>query len=370
MSALAIRGRGLACGLGVGADAAAAAVGTLPVPLFVTLGEGLQRPFLPIRGIPDDATITGAAAWHARTRALIRDVVAQALGEASGAALELVPRDGALLIASSSLHVGAVEAGQLFRPHGSLFAQQVKEWLDWQGPVYCFSTACTSSIVALSAARALLASGAAPSALVLGVELANRLSLSGFQGMQLLSPDAARPFGLGRNGLVLGEAVAALHCVVASGNEAGWRITGSAHIVDGSDPAGASRGALLRACREALEQAGRTPAEVELVKVQAAGSPGNDALEAAVLHELFDHMPALVSLKPSLGHCLGASGAVELALLCAALDAGALPPVTHEPDPALDLRLATRLDAAPRCVLAIIVGFGGGHAAAVLECRQ
>ncbi|MDQ8022990.1 MAG: beta-ketoacyl synthase N-terminal-like domain-containing protein [Moraxellaceae bacterium] len=358
MTALAIRGRGLVCASGRDIPSAVAGLRMLPAPRIETLAAGVQRPFLPIA---DEAhSLTD---WYAQARDLVRQAVMQAIGED----MPVAAREGALLVASSSLHVGALERGEAFVPYSTGFVHKLRDWLDWRGPVHCISTACTSSIAALGAARASVSTGAVSSALVLGVELGNRLSRAGFVGMQLLSPDRARPFGLHRNGLVLGEAVAALHCVPATPGEVDWQIAGVAHIVDGDHPAGASHQALLRACREAMQMAGCDAGSIELVKVQAAGSPGNDALEAAVLQELFPSMPPLVSLKPTLGHCLGASGAAELALLCAALDAGVLPVVTDDVDPALGVRLADALAGPARRVLAIILGFGGGHAAVVLE---
>ena len=69
----------------------------------------------------------------------------------------------------------------------SAFADKIAAWLDWTGPVYVISTACTSSLNALIAAHALLNAGELEEALVLGMELDNRLTLGGFAALQLLS---------------------------------------------------------------------------------------------------------------------------------------------------------------------------------------
>jgi hypothetical protein len=137
---------------------------------------------------------------------------------------------------------------------------------------------------------------------------------------------------------------------------------------------------------QALASACITPAQLDLIKLQAAGSPGNDAAELAALPGCLaapltasatsagvpaarQQLPSLVTLKAELGHTLGASGAAEIALLCACLDAGVWPHAAqhHQPDPALDVRLATVAPAQLRYLLACILGFGGGHAAVVLE---
>jgi 3-oxoacyl-[acyl-carrier-protein] synthase-1 len=118
--------------------------------------------------------------------------------------------------------------------------------------------------------------------------------------------------------------------------------------------------------RQALDQAGIAPAQVRGVKLQAAGSPGTDAVEALGLRQVFGHaMPPLVSLKASLGHTLGACAAAELAALVAC---GALPPTAgfSRLDPDLGLSPA----AAPWTegpVLMNIQGFGGSLASWVVE---
>ncbi|QEL65284.1 3-oxoacyl-[acyl-carrier-protein] synthase I [Oryzomicrobium terrae] len=387
-----IAGRGLVSSLGANLAEALAtlAAGRPGATAHIALGEGSDAQVWPYRAIPDDpidfsadfpvdstrpADCTdpadpadvrdGDAAWYARARRLVRQAVAEAGPQG---------RDGPLFVASSSSNVGAVE-GLAARPDTDCheFAQRIAAWLDWRGPVFAVATACTSAMNALAAARDLLVNGPWASALVLGVELPNRFTLAGFAAMQLLSPDGARPFGAARNGLVLGEAVAALYLTRHATAATRWAVSGLAGVVDGSDPAGAVAPAIERAIDTALAEAGRKAADIGLIKVQAAGSPGNDAVEAAVLTERFAPLPPLVSLKAALGHTLGASGAAELALLTACLEAGVRPPRDWPIDPELAARGVALADGAtppatpPRHVLALILGFGGGHAALVLD---
>ena len=374
-----LAGRGLVSCLGGNLAAAldtlaagASTVGTATVR--VTLGEGSDAESWPYRGIPAEvappAPVGDMEAWYARARQLVCRAVEQAEKQAD-ADCPAADRSGPLFVASSSNDVGAVEALAHCPPTDSTdFARRIAAWLDWRGPVFAVSTACTSAMNALAAARDMLTDGPWASALVLGVELSNRFTLAGFAAMQLLSPEAARPFGAARDGLVLGEAVAALRLTRHAPPGARWAVAGLAGVVDGSDPAGAVAPAIVRAIDTALVEAGRRANDIDLIKVQAAGSPGNDAVEAAVLTERFAPLPPLVTLKAALGHTLGASGAAELALLTAGLEAGVQPPRDWTLDPALSMALAdgaAPLAAPPRTVLALILGFGGGHAALVLE---
>ncbi len=359
-----LAGRGLACALGLDLDAAvlalrrggAASVDVRPGTMQVAPGWAW-----PYRAIADDGG-EGAApgGWLARARRIV-ERVACASGALAG------PRDGTLFVASSSLDIGMCDDGGALLGDCHSLTEHVAAWLGWRGTAYTVSTACTSSLNALLSAHHLVGMGHAEHALVLGIELRNRLSVGGFGGMQLLSPTRALPLGAGRDGLVLGEAVAALYVSCAP---ARWRIAGGANVVDGRDAAGCVPDAVVAMCRQALAAAGLRAHEIDLLKPQAAGSPSNDAAEILALREVFEPMPRLVALKGEIGHTLGASGAAEIALLTACLESGAWPSVDYPIDPALQTPSALQAPHAPqavRHVLASILGFGGGHAAVVLE---
>jgi len=351
---------GLACALGETLASSLETLrggGVLPAPVAVSADAASRWPVYALPPIEGD--------WKERVRRRVRAVVAQA--DAAGGA---VARTAPLFVASSSLDVGDME----HEPHGRRlggdlldFADIVAEALGWRGPVFTVSTACTSSLNAILSACDLLRGGEAIEALVIGAEPDNRFTVAGFGAMQLLSPDAARPFGAGRNGLVLGEAFAALHLTT---RPARWRIAGGANVVDGSNPAGNEAGAVRTMCEAALAQAGLQPGDIDLIKVQAAGSPGNDAVEALALKAVFDPLPPLVSFKPAIGHTLGASGAAELALLAGCIAHGAWPAAGHPVDPALGMALGVCAPPRLRHVLFNVLGFGGGHAALVLEDRE
>jgi 3-oxoacyl-[acyl-carrier-protein] synthase I len=154
---------------------------------------------------------------------------------------------------------------------------------------------------------------------------------------------------------------------LARQGNSGWRLLGGANVIDGSQPTGASASALATMYQRALETSGLAASDIDLVKVQAAGSPGNDEVEAQALRAAFDQVPPLVSLKAAIGHTMGASGAAEIALLTACLEQGAWPAVTDAVDTALGVTLAERGPESARRVMATILGFGGSHATVVLE---
>ncbi|QNK66283.1 beta-ketoacyl synthase N-terminal-like domain-containing protein [Variovorax sp. PAMC26660] len=352
MSDVYLAGVGLACVLGHDMPSTLDALrrgGVPPTPVVVA--EGVHWPVYTLPAQEGN--------WTQRLRNTLRSVVAQT-GEWGA-------RTAPLFVASSSLDIGFMEhTVQDLRLGGDLqdFAGVVAAALDWQGPVFTVSTACTSALNAVLAASDLIRGGEADEALVIGVEADNRFTVAGFGAMQLLAPDSAQPFGAGRKGLVLGEAVAALRL---RAKPARWQLAGGANVVDGRNPSGTEASAVHAMCRGALAQSGLRPEDIDLIKVQAAGSPINDAIEVEALKQVFDPLPPLVSLKAAIGHTLGAAGAAELALLVGCIEGGVWPVTGYALDETLGIELSEQPPQALRNILLNVVGFGGGHASLVLR---
>ena len=346
-----LSGRGLACALGldVGTSLEALRQGGV-TPSHYSL-PGMLGGSFPYRAIPYSQND-----WNERAQYLVQQVAVEAGAQQASS--------GALFIATSSFDIGAVEQNGTQMDY-KMFADKIAGWLDWSGQVYVINTACTSSLNALIAAQALLNAGEAEEALILGIELDNRLTLGGFAALQLLSASSGKPFGANRDGLVLGEAVAALR--LSTRDSAQWKMLGGSNVVDGSQPTGASAPAVVSMYQRALAASGLAADAIDLIKVQAAGSPGNDAVEAQGLRLAFPSVPALVSFKGVIGHSMGASGTAEIALLTACLDQGVWPKYGVEADAELGVALAATVPERVRHVMATILGFGGSHATVALE---
>jgi 3-oxoacyl-[acyl-carrier-protein] synthase-1 len=248
--------------------------------------------------------------------------------------------------------------------------ERLAETLGIGGPDYVFNTACTASANALLAAQRLISLGSIDQALVVGLEFANRTTLTGFSGLQLLAAEL-KPFDAGRNGIVLGEGLGAVLLSARPGG-LGLALVGGAsncdtYSVTSANPDGSSIAALLRTV---LGQTGLAPGQVRGIKAHGTASPQNDSSEAAGLKLIFNTMPPLTALKPYLGHTLGACGIIELALFGNALVRGFLPSVPgfSREDPALGVRPLTVPAPAPAGhYLLNYFGFGGNNTALVLE---
>lgn len=376
MAAVAIRGVGLSCALGrdVAACSATMLAGGKP-PARVTL-QGLAEPVQVAYYRIDDGAELFDPSRFAR---LLPGVVQDAVAGLSASELRTLP----LFIGSSCFSIGQSETGYaaaLARaasdaypmPHCGYdwLAGLVRQAIGGAGESFTYNTACTSSANALLGACRALQAGRNHHALVLGAELANLTTLSGFSGLQLLS-DRMRPFEAGREGLVLGEGIAAV-LLSMEGAAGAMRLHDGASNCDTfsvttADPEGTSVAAVLY---QALARAQLRPDEIQGIKAHGTGTPTGDLAEAAGLRKVFDTLPPFSVLKPYIGHTLGACGVIELAMYAGALGQGRLParldPITA--DPQLGVQpLSVSRSAPSGYYLLNQFGFGGNNAVLVLE---
>jgi 3-oxoacyl-[acyl-carrier-protein] synthase II len=253
-------------------------------------------------------------------------------------------------------------------------AAVVSQALGVFGPRGTFSTACSSSALAIAAGAEAIARGRARVVIALGSDQLCRLTYAGFDALQALDPEPCRPFDRDRRGLSLGEGAAALVLEDAAYARArGARVRAlvvghgtatDAHHVTAPHPGGVGA---RRALEMALDGAGLPAQAVGYVNAHGSGTRHNDEVEIAVLRAVFGerlpHVP-VSSTKSQVGHCLAAAGAIEAVATLVALERGILPPTVNlrTPEPAWsDLDLVPR--AGRRASLAVAVssssGFGG-----------
>jgi 3-oxoacyl-[acyl-carrier-protein] synthase-1 len=349
----------------VRATALASALGP---ELGAATGRLLGEPCAPqtLMGWPYRAIPVEDSDWRRRAQTIARSVAA-ALRRSAG-----LPADHwaglPCLVGSSSFSIGASEGEYPALELPSTFCRTLAQCFGAGGPVIAMSTACTSGLSALQAALDLVEEGDFSNVLVLGVEFSNRLTVAGFAGLELLSRTRARPCDRERDGMVLGEALGA---VLVSAAPAEWRVSALAAGIDAASVTGPAPGgdAMAATMRSAMDQARWQPGDVDLIKLQAAGSPLSDLAEARAVRGLFEPPPKLASLKGAIGHTLGASGPAELALLLGALARGWVPPTwgyeVHDEE--IGLAPSGGVAADVRRVLFNLAGFGGSVMTLALE---
>ncbi len=189
------------------------------------------------------------------------------------------------------------------------------------------STACTSSSNALIQAKEMIECGLIQRAIVVGVELYNDLSVMGFDSFMLLSRNKIKPFDRDRDGIILGEAVSA---VVLSNKKSNFELAGGAIKVDTTSITSPTPENLAMVMSEALASAKITPNDIKIIKTHSTATRQNDDAEAKAIHTLFSKkIPKILTLKPYIGHTMGACGTNELVLLMEAIKQGFIPKSIH-----------------------------------------
>jgi 3-oxoacyl-[acyl-carrier-protein] synthase-1 len=226
------------------------------------------------------------------------------------------------------------------------------------------SNACASSLSAVWLAERWLNSSAIDSVVILAADGVGPFVTQGFQCLHALTLNQSRPFSRARDGLQLGEAAAVL---VLSKRSSALQISGVAIDVEGyavtrPSPSGES-------LRRATQKLTGTP---DLIVAHGTGTVLNDEIEDQIYFQQFGKHPWITGSKWSIGHTLGASGAVDLILAGESIRRGEVFNLgrTPEVDPKFHCQYLVRdsqTKLAPARVLVSSLGFGGVHAVAMVE---
>lgn len=259
------------------------------------------------------------------------------------------------------------------------------------GPNLTYSTACSSSAVAIGEAWLRVASGAIDMAIAGGSEAPLSFgSMKAWEALHTLAtvdeaiPAAScKPFSKNRSGMVLGEGAAML--VLEAWDSAlarGVRIQGEllgyglatdvGHI---TRPGAVGQASAMSA---ALRSAALDLSMVDAINAHGTGTLANDAVETAAIKLVFGERAYQIPVsatKAMHGHLLGAAGALECALSLLAMQQDVLLPTMHllSPDPACDLDYVpnvARSQVPVRTMLSNSFAFGGTNAVLVLRASH
>ena len=213
-----------------------------------------------------------------------------------------------------------------------------------------------------------------------------RLGVAGFAASRALSTafndeptKASRPWDKARDGFVMGEGAGAVvledleHAKSRGakiyGEVKGYGMSGDAHHI--TAPAEDGDGG-YRAMETALKRAELNHRDVDYINAHGTSTPLGDEIELGAVKRLFGeaaHGLSMSSTKSSIGHLLGAAGAVEAIFCILAMQDGVVPPTLNLDDPSegcdLDLVPHEAKERPVRAVLSNSFGFGGTNASLV-----
>ncbi|WP_394780760.1 beta-ketoacyl-[acyl-carrier-protein] synthase family protein [Undibacterium sp.] len=267
-------------------------------------------------------------------------------------------------------------------------AAQIAMRAGFGGTVNTYSSACVSSAQAIGEAFRHIRHGYAERVLAGGAEaLLTYGVVSAWDALRVLAPANAAhpersclPFSSKRNGLVLGEAGAAIMLESLSSAKArgatilaelaGYGASNDAAHITKPDAAGQAR-----AMRAALADAGLHAHDIAYINAHAAGTAAGDQAEAASIQQVFGtgaQAPLVSSTKALHGHTLGAAGALEFLLTVQALRQHTVPPTAflEDVDPEFDLDFVPQQARANQDIHAAMsnsFAFGGSNAALIVK---
>jgi 3-oxoacyl-[acyl-carrier-protein] synthase II len=257
------------------------------------------------------------------------------------------------------------------------------------GPNHAVVTACSTGAHAIGDAARLIALDDADVMLAGGTESPIvRISIAGFAACRALSTGfndeptrASRPYDKDRDGFVMGEGAGVV--VLEEYEHArrrgatiyaeliGYGLSGDAHHI--TAPAEDGAGA-FRCMAMALKRAGISPTEIDYINAHGTSTPLGDEIELGAVQRIVGNAAgkiAMSSTKSSIGHLLGAAGAVEAIFSVLAIRDDVAPPTINLDNPSVE----TAIDLVPHkarkreinTVLSNSFGFGGTNASLIFR---
>jgi len=258
----------------------------------------------------------------------------------------------------------------------------------FKGPNHAAVTACASGVHAIGDATRLIALGDADVMVAGGAEAAVcALGIAGFSAARALStgfndtPEkASRTWDKDRDGFVMGEGAGIVvleeyeHAKARGakiyGEVIGYGMSGDAYHI--TAPAEGHDGA-YRAMRAAVKNAGISIEDINYVNAHGTSTKADD-LELQAVERLFGDAGkklAMSSTKTSIGHLLGAAGAIEAIFSLLAIRDNVVPPTLNLDNPSTETVIDRVAHEAQRrqvnVALSNSFGFGGTNASLLFK---
>jgi 3-oxoacyl-[acyl-carrier-protein] synthase II len=258
-----------------------------------------------------------------------------------------------------------------------------------KGPNHSVVTACATGTHAIGDAARIIAVGDADVMVAGGAEATIcRIGIAGFIACKALSSNfndtptkASRPYDKDRDGFVMGEGAGVLvleereHAIARGtkiyGEVIGYGMSGDAYHV--TAPSEDGDGA-FRCMQAALKRANLTAGDIDYINAHGTSTPLGDEIELRAVERLAGNNAARLSMsstKSSVGHLLGAAGAVEAIFSLLAIRDQICPPTLNLDNPSVDTPIDLVAKVAKKrdinTVLSNSFGFGGTNASLVMR---
>ena len=255
-------------------------------------------------------------------------------------------------------------------------SQVTAQYIQCFASVFAPMAACATGLVAIAQGYELIKQGHCQRVIAGAVETPiTPLTIVGFQQMKALAHKGCYPFAKEREGMVLGEGGAMLvleteELALSRGAKIYGEILGWAMSCDGlgmTAPEVSARSA-IEAIKRCLNHSNLGFKDIDHIQTHGTATTLNDAREAQIIAKLFPHLPKVNHTKGSVGHTLGGSSAIALALTLISLREQKLLANNHQYPPQYNLNWVKQTEAYNfRNSLCFSFGFGGQNAVVALQ---
>ncbi len=278
----------------------------------------------------------------------------------------------ALIISTTKGNIDSI-GSDFERSYLWAMGDKIASYFGYEGEVTTISNACVSGVSAVAIGARMVESAEVDSVFIVGVDVVSEFVVSGFNSFRSISPDVCRPYDKRRDGLTLGEGCGAVlltsEPLVESGNivVSGYGMSDDANHISGPSRSGDG---LYYAIDAALQLAGVESGEIGLINAHGTATPFNDDMESKAIALAGLTSSPCNSLKPYIGHTLGASGVIEIAIAIEQMLRSKLFGVKGYEESGVPFELnvsATHREAEFNHALKCASGFGGTNAAVILS---
>ena len=210
----------------------------------------------------------------------------------------------------------------------------------------CFATACAAGNYALKSGMDALQNRDVSVAIVGGVDPFSKIAMTGFSRNRAMSPSGiCKPFDSNRDGMILGEGAGFL--VLERLDNAIDRSAKILAILDDcvlscdayhpTAPKPDSSG-IIDCFNNVLNSNHIKKQDIDWISAHGTGTKLSDKSEAQAIARVFDnHKPYISSIKPKIGHTLGAASAIEAIVSVLSINQQVIPPTLHYKNPEFDI---------------------------------
>lgn len=329
----------------------------------------------------EDRRLTALSEYNKSEGTRLERLMKASVGEAlSHTKVDPSSQDVVFIISSTKGNISQLAGSEKEVPEGAFLhkmGKRIAQHFHAANDPIVVSNACISGVLASVMALRLLKTNQYNTAIIIGGDELSEFVISGFESFKSVSANPCKPYDINRDGLSMGEGVATL--IVSTkeefANEQHIMLAGGASSNDANHISGPSRtgDGLFYAIRNAMQEAGATATDIDLIDAHGTATAYNDEMESKAIGLAGLNNVPLLSLKGYFGHTLGASGLLETIVCIEAMKRGMRPRTLNFEQLGVPVPVNVSNATVPaelNTVLKTASGFGGCNAALIVSRKK